>query len=107
MKKQTDKIDNGTKQDRFLTTLGLAKRAAKLVIGWDRISDYNESIEIIFVSSDASERTIKNAGKRAETVLIKHSMAAVGSALGIKRAAVIAVTDTGFANLLKSKLNEQ
>ncbi len=106
MKKQTDKIDNATKQDRFLTTLGLAKRAGKLIIGWDRISDYTGSIETIFISSDASERTIKNAGKRSETVLIKRSMVAVGSALGIHRAAVVAVTDTGFANLLKSKLNE-
>ena len=26
--------------EQFLTTLGLAKRAGKLVIGWDRISEY-------------------------------------------------------------------
>ncbi len=106
MKKQTNNLDNNNKQNSFLTTLGLAKRAGKLIVGWDRISDYKESIEIIFVSSDASERTIKNASFRAETISTEYTMEEIGSSLGIKRAAVVAVADNGFANLLKSKLNE-
>ena len=91
--------------EQFLPTLGLAKRAGKLVIGWDRISEYKGDICLIVVSCDASERTKKNASGKSECVLTDIDMSHLGSALGIKRAALVAVTDSGFANLLKRKLN--
>ena len=90
--------------EQFLTTLGLAKRAGKLVIGWDRISEYKGDIRLIIVSCDASERTRKNAAGKAECVLTDIDMTLLGSALGIKRAALVAVTDSGFADLLIRKL---
>lgn len=91
--------------EQFLSTLGLAKRAGKLVIGWDRISEYKGDIHLIIVSCDASDRTNKNASVRSECVLTDIDMARIGSALGVKRAALVAVTDIGFSDLLKRKLS--
>ena len=93
-----------TKPDSFLTTLGLARRAGKLILGWDRIEEYSGHIAFNIVASDAAERTCLNAKKKAETIVVEYSMDMLGSALGIKRAAVVAVTDNGFAELLKKKL---
>ena len=90
--------------DPFLTTLGLARRAGKIIMGWDRIEEYSDHIVFNIVASDAAERVVRNAQKRAETVCVEYSMDSLGSALGIKRAAVVAVTDDGFAELLKKKL---
>lgn len=95
--------DNFQKNDPFLTTLGLAKKAGKLVVGWDRISDYSGKIIYNIVSCDASERTRLNAEKKAEIFPVDYSMQTIGEALGIKRAAVIAVVDPGFAELLRNK----
>jgi ribosomal protein L7Ae-like RNA K-turn-binding protein len=93
-------------QDPFLTALGLAKHAGKLIIGQDRIDDWSGGLQVIFVSSDASARTKKNAGMKTDAVLTKYTMAELGHAVGITKAAVIAVTDTGFVSLLKRKLTE-
>ena len=42
--------------------------------------------------------------KRAETIHVDYSMEVLGSALGVKKVAVVAVTDDGFAELLKKKM---
>ena len=107
MKKTINKTDNNNNRTTFLTTLGLAKRAGKLVVGWDRISDYIGEINTIFVSSDASDRTLKNAKSKCDAIFTDYSMTELGSALGIKKVAVIAVTDSGFSTLLTSKLFEK
>ena len=90
--------------DPFLTTLGLARRAGKLILGWDRISEYSGHISFCITSNDAAERTVLNAQKRAETIHVDYSMEVLGSALGVKKVAVVAVTDDGFAELLKKKM---
>ena len=96
-------IDKHT-PDPFLTTLGLVRRAGKLILGWDRIDEYSGHISFCVVANDASERTVLNAKKRAETVSVDYSMDILGASPGIKRAAVVAVTDDGFAELLKKKM---
>ena len=99
-------MSDGNKRDSFLTSLGLAKRADKLVIGWDRIDKYSGHIFFIIVAGDASARTRKNAELKAETLLTEYAMETLGNAVGISRAAVIAVTDGNFANLLLKKHND-
>ncbi len=106
MKKQKT-VKNKTENDSFLTTVGLARRAGKLVIGWDRLEKYSGSVMFNIVSCDASERTFTNAKKKAETVKTKYDMTELGHALGIEKAAVVAVVDEGFATLLKKTITDQ
>lgn len=97
-------IENN-RHDPFLTTLGLARRAGKLILGWDRIEEYSGYISFCIIANDAAQRTVQNAKRRTDTVTVDYSMENLGSALGIKRAAVVAVTDDGFAELLKKKMH--
>jgi len=88
----------------FLSCLGLAKKAGKLVIGWDRIKEYNGNVDLLIISSDASEKVSVSANKSYKNVLVvSENMNEIGSALGINKTAFIAVTDSGFSNLLVNK----
>ena len=62
-------IDKHT-PDPFLTTLGLARRAGKLILGWDRIDEYSGHISFCVVANDASERTVLNAKKEPKRFLL-------------------------------------
>ena len=96
----------GNSSNAFLTTLGLARRAGKLIIGWDRIEPYKGSLSFIIAACDASARTIDNAKRKTETIITVFTMAEIGLALGIRRAAVVAVADKGFAEVLKNRISD-
>lgn len=94
--------------DKFLSLLGLAKKAGKAVLGYDKIKASGRSYGLILISSDASERTVRNAklyvssdGIAAET---GYTMAQLGEALGVEKVGVAAVDDRGFIESLLDAL---
>lgn len=90
--------------NKFLTTLGLARRAGKLVLGVESLSAYGGKVSLLIFASDASPRVHRALSKRKEPVLTPNlTKEQLGRAVGCKQAAVIAVTDVGFADILRKK----
>ena len=98
--------------DKFLSTLGLARRANKLCYGFEAVVESCENAQLVFTASDISSRTQKNITEImslncTECDRLNYSKAELGYAIGTKPVGVIAVTDAGFAKLLKSKLSKE
>lgn len=94
--------------DRFLMTLGLARRAAKLTYGFDMAAAALWHTKAIFLSSDCAERTRRNIERAAKengltAINLPYDKQTLGAAIGTKPVCIIGVTDQGFAgSLLKS-----
>lgn len=98
--------------DYFLSTLGLAKRAGKLYFGFEAVAENATAADLVFIASDCSERTKRNinyifSDTGAQCILVKYDKAELSAALGTKPVGVIAVTDAGFAKLLKLRLSKE
>ena len=94
--------------DKFLSTLGLARRAGKLLMGVDSLSAYRKPVSLIVYASDASPRVKRTlAGRTDPSVTPDLTKEQLGRAVGCKEAAVVAVTDAGFAGILRKKLELQ
>lgn len=99
--------------DRILGLLGLMRRAGKLTVGYDAVSDRikDQTAVLVVLAGDTSEKTEKNIRYTAEkygveSVRIAPPMEEIGQSVGIGKAGVLAVTDSGFAEkllLLSSK----
>ena len=94
--------------NKALSALALAKRAGKLVIGFDAVMKAAQKGETVLVvlTSGLSPKTVKEAGFRCErlntTVLTADiSLDEAEYVLG-KRAGVFGITDKGFRRLLKA-----
>lgn len=94
--------------DRFLKTLGLARRAAKLSYGFDMTIASLWKTKVVFLSADCAERTRKNieaaAGEEKIPVkMLPWDKNELGAAIGTKPVCIIGVLDDGFAgSLLKN-----
>jgi len=93
--------------DRILGLLGLMKRAGKLTAGFDAAKDRikGKTAVLIALAGDTSEKTEKSIRFTAEEygvklVRIPPLMEDIGRAIGRKKAGVLAVTDSGFAEKL-------
>lgn len=94
--------------DKFLSTLGLARRAGKLLLGVESLLAYRKSVCLIVYASDASPRVKRSlAGRNDPSVTPDLTKEQLGRAVGCKEAAVVAVTDAGFAGILRKKLELQ
>ena len=94
--------------NKFLSTLGLARRAGKLLLGVDSVSAYPKSVSLLIYACDASPRVKRALASRTEpSVNPNLTKAQLGGAVGCKEAAVVAVTDAGFAGILRNKLELQ
>lgn len=91
-----------------LTTLGLARRAGKVLMGVDAVREYRRPVSLLIYAKDASER-VKRAlsGVQAPSLTPDITKEQLGSALGCKTVAVVAVLDAGFAGVLRNKLESQ
>ncbi len=92
-------------QNKFLSTLGLARRAGKLSFGYDMVSENLHQTEMIFFASDLSERTrnsILQKAMRHGVVCrdIPMNMAEISYAIGTKPVGIVSIMDKGFADLL-------
>ncbi len=92
----------------FLSTLGLARRAGKLLLGVESVQSYKKPVALLIFASDASLRVKRTLSHRTELSLTPElTKEQLGRAVGCKEAAVIAVTDAGFAGTIRKKLELQ
>ncbi len=99
--------------DVFLSSLGLARRAGKLVFGFETVKTAMQKgeVEIVFSAKDISDKTAKELSFlciKMETEHIKtaYDMKTLGASIG-KLTGIIAITDDGLAQMLKQKLGIQ
>lgn len=94
--------------------LGMAKRAGRLVVGFDAAvaSIGNRESDILLLASDSSEKTKKECRFCADThqagvCILPLDKAALSAAIGAhKPVAVVAVTDSGFATAIRSHCSD-
>lgn len=92
----------------FLLTLGLARRAGKLLLGLESVEALRKPAPLLIYAADASPRVKRAlAGRTDPAVTPNLTKEQLGRAVGCKSAAVIAVNDIGFADILRKKLELQ
>ena len=104
-----------TDNPRFLSLLGMCRRAGKLSCGHDAAvgSLRSKSAKLCLLSSDASERLRKEIereatfeGREIPVRELLSDMNEIGRATGLK-SAVVTVNDEGFAKSMLGLLNTQ
>ena len=87
--------------------LGLAKKAGKLIFGFDMTEEAMRkgTAKQVLLSNDCSERTTRNIKRIAEEtgteiLILPLSMDEIGYAVA-KRAGVLSVCDSGFSKKIK------
>ncbi len=98
------------RRNDFLSALGLARRAGRLVIGYDSVAEA-QKLYAVYFASDFSPRAARRLAERAATSgaavkTLPWDMAAVGAAIGKSPVGVVGVTDKGFAAMLDGKLQD-
>ena len=90
--------------------LGLARKAGKLVFGFDMVveSIQKGTAKAVLLSSDCAERTARNIKRiaeenGAEVLILPLTMDEIGYAVA-KRVGVISVCDIGFSKKIKELL---
>ena len=100
--------------DKFLSLLGMARKSGKLCPGHDAAvsSIVKNQAKICVLSVDGSERLKKEMthactfeGKNIPLLIVNYTLSDLSAAIGIK-AAVMTVTDEGFAKALEKRYNE-
>ncbi len=100
-------------QDKFLSAIGLAKRAGGAVFGTEMVRDCAKSgkAKLIIVASDVSKNTLKEITDTAafyntECIISHYTMAEISSAAGLLRnTSSIALKDENLTVLVKNSLN--
>lgn len=93
---------------KFLTTLGLARRAGKLTYGNDMVLAALHVTALLLVAEDCAARTVRNAeyaAAEAKVQLLRVPLTKerLGAAIGTKPVGLVGVTDQGLAgNLTKN-----
>ena len=102
-------------QNKFLSSLGLAKRAGRAVVGTDAVRDTMKSkkAKMVIVASDVSDNTRKeildtSVYYGAEAVIVPYTMSELSHALGkMSLVACVAITDISLTTLVKNSLEHQ
>lgn len=100
-------------QDKFLSAIGLARRAGALALGTEQVRDSAKKglAKIIIVASDVSENTKKEITDTAlfyktDCIISHYTMAELSTAVGLMRStSSVAVTDENMTVLIKNSLN--
>ncbi|MFE5319558.1 YlxQ family RNA-binding protein [Paenibacillus sp. NPDC056579] len=98
---------------KFFNNLGLAMRAGKVVTGEDAVVDSVRKGEakLVIVAEDASVNTLKKVNDKCITYRVPlqqyGSREQLGASIGKETRVVIAVTDAGFAKMLKKSLENR
>ncbi|HEX7057852.1 MAG TPA: ribosomal L7Ae/L30e/S12e/Gadd45 family protein [Bacilli bacterium] len=91
--------------------LGLALRAGMLKSGDDTVYDAikNGSAKLVIIASDASANALKKAMDKCRHYRIPLAEGGtrqeLGACLGKAERVIVAITDSGFANLIGKRLN--
>ena len=95
--------------DSFLSSLGICKRAGKLVFGFETIKTAMQKGQavLVFTARDLSQKTTKElrylcSQMDVEIIETDYDMQSLGSSIG-KKTGTIAVTDEGLAEMAKKK----
>ena len=97
-------------QDKFLSAIGLAKRAGAAVFGTEMVRNSAKSskAKLIIVASDVSENTRKEIADTAtyyktECIFSHYTMAELSKAAGLLRnTSSVAITDLNMTVLIKN-----
>lgn len=98
-------------REKILQLLGIANRAGKIVSGYSEALHklQQEKIQILFVATDASEKTkttFENKCKHYQIdMVVEFSTEELSHAIGKEMRKIVAVTDLGFYKTLKEKLS--
>ena len=97
--------------DSALSLLGLALRGGNLAVGEEPVADACKAgrARLVLIAADAAENSAGRASRWAEAgnvpwARVPWGKAAMGSALGRGACAMAALTDSGLAGALASKL---
>ena len=95
--------------NKFLQTLGLARRAGKAVYGIETVATNSRNSHLILLANDAGIAVSRRAARlgaeaSAEVVTVPYTSAELGQALGTATCAVAAITEKGFATSLSYDL---
>lgn len=98
--------------DRFLSTLGLARRAGKIFYGFDSVAENADKILAVFIASDASDKTLRNiryifGQYNIAAEKINYTKNELGYAIGTKPVGIIGIADSGFTKLLKARTSTE
>ena len=90
----------------FLQTLGLARKARKVIYGIEMVAANSSSVLLILLSNDAGGVVTRRADRlskaaRAPALTLPYTGRELGHALGAPACAVVGVIDTGFATSLR------
>lgn len=92
--------------DRMLTTLGLAYRAKKTVLG-EEVLNQISNIKLMFIASDISEKSRERFEKKCSFYNIEHidelNSEQISNCLGKNNVKVIGIIDEGFKKSLLNK----
>lgn len=98
------------KQDAILSVIGLARRANKVAIGFDVISQKARegSVRLILLAKDCSEATKQAYINKCRYYQIPYeeygTTETIGKSVGKQKIAAVALCDEGFAALLYKKM---
>ena len=100
--------------DKFLSLLGMARRSGNLCLGHDAAvsSVVKNKAQLCIISEEGSERLKKEMkhacsfeGKNIPVIIVNYEITELSKAIGSK-AAVLTVTDEGFAAALVKRYEE-
>ncbi|WP_148505283.1 L7Ae/L30e/S12e/Gadd45 family ribosomal protein [Paenibacillus beijingensis] len=97
---------------KALSQLGMAMRAGKVVTGDETVlkTVRQGKAHLVLIASDASDNTKKKYRDKCATYGVVMSEAfsreALGRALGKAERVSVAVTDAGFANMIRGQLSQ-
>ncbi|HHT44556.1 MAG TPA: L7Ae/L30e/S12e/Gadd45 family protein [Fastidiosipila sp.] len=95
--------------ERFLSHLGLARRAGKILIGQDQLQDgkHRDDLFLIVMTEDAGStvrrKTEALSERRQIPLLVAFDRDELGRALGVGRCSIVGIIDKGFADALINK----
>ena len=92
--------------NRELSILGLAKRAGRLAVGNDAVSEALRTgrAKLLLLAEDAAENTVRRFGNRRQDVpfeTLPCSKETLGAAIGYQNCAVAAICDAGFVKAFR------
>ena len=95
--------------NKFLSTLGLARRAGKLTYGFDMVQAALYKTQLVLLAQDCAPRTSRNIRDAAReygvTVLdVPYTKEALGVSIGTKPVGIIGVVDRGFTGSLTKSI---
>ena len=95
--------------NKFLSTLGLARRAGRLNYGFDMVMGGMEQTHLLLLAEDSAPRTCRNAESAAgewniPVLHLPYTKDQLGVSIGTKPVGIIGVADRGFARSLAQSI---